>query len=256
MAVRLYPLCSARRVTAPQAPLTAAAALPIHSSTGKVSIVVSLHDPSYFSLGLIRRLTCYRAAKLSTRFPQQTGLLRRFPATTYLSASGPLSRVSPGAWVSRRRGGGQDSRAPGKKTATLRRGPDILVEPEDIRRVVLVLDLRQAGIIVPKGITDPLWLICPEVIDIHPTGGMRVEGLPALAHPRDMLVRLSGRGPLTNDIKIPQCLTQSKGRGLCRDAGGGTVHQIEQDHRMRRGHLVGILQGNIERRVRRILEKT
>src|SRR4029453_7912616 len=77
MAVRLYPLCSARRVTAPQAPLTTAAALPIHSSTGKVSIVVSLHDPSDFSLGLIRRLTCYRAAKLSTRFPQKTGVLRR-----------------------------------------------------------------------------------------------------------------------------------------------------------------------------------
>src|SRR5207302_2202300 len=78
MAVRLYPLCAARRVTAPQAPLTTAAALPIHSSTGTVSIVVSLHDPSDCSLGLIRRLTCYRAAKLSTRFPQKTGLLRRF----------------------------------------------------------------------------------------------------------------------------------------------------------------------------------
>src|SRR4030095_6276832 len=77
MAVRLYPLCSARRVTAPEAPLPPAAALPIHSSTGKVSIVVSLHDPSDFSLGLIRRLTCYRAAKLSTRFPQKTGVLRR-----------------------------------------------------------------------------------------------------------------------------------------------------------------------------------
>src|SRR6266850_2807368 len=77
MAVRLYPLCSARRVTAPQAPLTTAAALPIHSSTAKVSIVVSLHDPSDFSLGLIRGLTCYRAAKLSTRFPQKTGVLRR-----------------------------------------------------------------------------------------------------------------------------------------------------------------------------------
>src|SRR6266699_2313086 len=88
MAVRLYPLCSARRVTAPQAPLTAAAALPIHSSTGKVSIVVSLHDPSYFSLGLIRRLTCYRAAKLSTRFTQKTGVLRR-------------SRFTPGVTNSR-----------------------------------------------------------------------------------------------------------------------------------------------------------
>src|SRR5258705_13485915 len=87
MAVRLYPLCFARRVTAPQAPLTTAAALPIHSSTGKVSIVVSLHDPSYFSLGLIRRLTCYRAAKFSTRFPQKTGLLRRFPAAGIVSGS-------------------------------------------------------------------------------------------------------------------------------------------------------------------------
>src|SRR5437867_8280219 len=78
MVVRLEPLCSERRVTAPQAPLTPAAAWPIHCSTGQVSIVVSLHDPSYFSLGLIRRLTCYRAAKWSTRFPQKTGLLRRF----------------------------------------------------------------------------------------------------------------------------------------------------------------------------------
>src|SRR4029434_1957031 len=84
MAVRLYPLCSARRVTAPQAPLTTAAALPIHSSTGKVSIVVSLHDPSDFSLGLIRRLTCYRAAKLSTRFPQKTGVLRRSPQIWFI----------------------------------------------------------------------------------------------------------------------------------------------------------------------------
>ena len=79
MVVRLEPLCSERRVTAPQAPLTTAAAWPIHCSTGQVSIVVSLHDPSYFSLGLIRRLPCYRAAQWSTRFPQKTGLLRRFP---------------------------------------------------------------------------------------------------------------------------------------------------------------------------------
>src|SRR5437899_1855930 len=71
-------LLSALLHPAPQVPLTTAAALPIHCSTGKVSIVVSLHDPSYFSLGLIRRLICYRAAKLSTRFPQKTGLLRRF----------------------------------------------------------------------------------------------------------------------------------------------------------------------------------
>src|SRR6266568_3107825 len=96
MAVRLYPLCSARRVTAPQAPLTAAAALPIHSSTGKVSIVVSLHDPSYFSLGLIRRLTCYRAAKLSTRFPQKTGVLRRSPVFTIII---PATACHQGSYV-------------------------------------------------------------------------------------------------------------------------------------------------------------
>src|SRR6266487_6966678 len=93
MAVRLYPLCSARRVTAPQAPLTTAAAWPIHCSTGKVSIVVSLHDPSYFSLGLLRRLTCYRAAKWSTRFPQKTGLLRRFPL---YRRSAPVGKVVAG----------------------------------------------------------------------------------------------------------------------------------------------------------------
>src|SRR6266853_6394682 len=93
MAVRLYPLCSARRVTAPQAPLTTAAALPIHSSTGKVSIVVSLHDPSDCSLGLIRRLTCYRAAKLSTRFPQKTGVLRRSRTVCQQYAIGPWPTV-------------------------------------------------------------------------------------------------------------------------------------------------------------------
>src|SRR5262249_12190577 len=98
MAVRLYPLCSARRVTAPQAPLTTAAALPIHSSTAKVSIVMSLHDPSDFSLGLIRKLTCYRAAKLSTRFPQKTGVLRRSrisPTHCAVIGAGLDDRCSP-----------------------------------------------------------------------------------------------------------------------------------------------------------------
>jgi hypothetical protein len=36
-------------------------------------MVMSLYDPSDFSLGLIRRLTCYSAAKLSTRCPQKQG---------------------------------------------------------------------------------------------------------------------------------------------------------------------------------------
>src|SRR5215471_21490131 len=77
-AVRLEPLCCARRVTAPQAPLRTAAALPIQVSTGTCNTAVSLHDPSWVRLGsLIMRLTCFRAVELSTPIPQKTDTLRR-----------------------------------------------------------------------------------------------------------------------------------------------------------------------------------
>src|SRR5215510_1930984 len=78
MAVRLEPLWCARRVTAPQAPLRTAAALPIQVSTGTFTTAVSLHDPSWVRLGsLIMRLTCFRAVELSTPIPQKTDTLGR-----------------------------------------------------------------------------------------------------------------------------------------------------------------------------------
>ncbi len=44
-AVRLEPLWGAYRVTAPQAPLRTAAALPMHTSTAPLTMSVSLPDP-------------------------------------------------------------------------------------------------------------------------------------------------------------------------------------------------------------------
>src|SRR6266436_7581567 len=76
-----------------------ATAWPIHSSTAKVSIVVSLHDPSDFSLGLIRRLTCYRAAKLSTRFPQKTGVLRRSHSNHSCAPNCEVEKTPRALWV-------------------------------------------------------------------------------------------------------------------------------------------------------------
>jgi hypothetical protein len=54
-------------VPAPPTPLTTAAALPIHASTGTVSIVVGLQELNRLRLRFIRRLICYRCGTLSTR---------------------------------------------------------------------------------------------------------------------------------------------------------------------------------------------
>src|SRR4030095_1771732 len=92
-AVRLEPLCCARRVTAPQAPLRTAAALPIQVSTGTCNPAVSLPDPSWVRLGsLIMRLTCFRAVQLSTPISQNTDALGRsrgdllYPHSPYASS--------------------------------------------------------------------------------------------------------------------------------------------------------------------------
>jgi len=63
---------------------------------------------------------------------------------------------------------------PGGRRRCLRERPDILVEPKDIRRIVLLLHLHQAGVIVPKRLAHPLRLIGPEVVDVHAAHAMRV----------------------------------------------------------------------------------
>src|SRR5207237_5114968 len=78
IAVRLYPVCCARRVTAPQHPLRTAAALPIHTSTATLNIAVSLPAPRLSGPGSIpSRLTLYILTKLSTAIPAK----RRYPET-------------------------------------------------------------------------------------------------------------------------------------------------------------------------------
>jgi hypothetical protein len=61
--------CSAceRCVPASPTPLTTATALPIHASTGTVSIVVGLQELNRLRLRFITRLTCYRCDTLSIR---------------------------------------------------------------------------------------------------------------------------------------------------------------------------------------------
>src|SRR5580704_1190050 len=46
-------------------------------------------------------------------------------------------------------------------------GPDVLVEPEDVVRVVVGFDFGQAVVIAAVGVPDPVAAVVAQVVDIH-----------------------------------------------------------------------------------------
>ena len=68
---------------------------------------------------------------------------------------------------------------------------DILVEAEQVRWVVLVLQLDQASVVGPIGIPDPLGpVIIAQVIHVHTVRQMRPYRVEELARPADVTVRV------------------------------------------------------------------
>src|SRR5262249_8521437 len=71
-------------------------------------------------------------------------------------------------------------------------GLDVLVHPEEVRRVVPLLRLREAGIVVSVRRPYSIKSLVSHEVDIRPLGREGMDGVPCLRHPRPEAV--DGRG--------------------------------------------------------------
>src|SRR5277367_5307105 len=115
-------------------------------------------------------------------------------------------------------------RSSGKAATTrLRCRLDVLVEAEEVRRIVFILQGDEPPEVVAIGSPDPRAFLGVQVVDVHFTGRERLHRRPELPGPLDVTGGLRSITPLRNDVVIPLVAAEPKG-GLVRcDPGGGAV---------------------------------
>ena len=115
-------------------------------------------------------------------------------------------------WIARRRA------ALGARTCTARRPPvnatlarwNVVVHPEEVRRIVLRLQLREPFVVRTVRRADSrARIVGVEVVDVH-AAAERLYGVPELARPCDVAVGRSGIGPLRDDVEIPARFAQAE----------------------------------------------
>src|SRR5690242_14520033 len=90
------------------------------------------------------------------------------------------------------------------------RGPDVLVEPEDVVRVVDGLDNSQPVVVAAVGVPYPIAAFFTEVVDVYPAR-VRGYGVEELAGPPDVVRRVGGVVPLGQDEAVVQAAAVGEG---------------------------------------------
>src|SRR5580700_1703957 len=108
------------------------------------------------------------------------------------------------------------------------RGPDVLVKPEDVVRVVGGLDAGQAVVIAAVGVPDPVAALVAQVVDIH-APEMGAHGVEEFTSPADIGRRIGGIVPLRQDQEVVLAGAMGKsGRGRG-DAASGARDLLQAD---------------------------
>src|ERR671919_1343272 len=96
---------------------------------------------------------------------------------------------------------------------------DVLVQPEDVLRVIAALERLQALVLLlPVGLPDPLLTLLHEEVDVDG----RVPGLerrPEVAHPLALLVEARGRLGHRGDVEGVACAAAVEGAVVVGTAG-------------------------------------
>src|SRR5690242_1068474 len=114
------------------------------------------------------------------------------PRSTPTSARRSM-RCSPGWFGICRRW-----RGPLRTGATKRRS-DVLVQPEEVVRIVLSFNGGEAVVVGAVGRAHALFALIAQVIDVDTAGGERLQRRVAVAHPADLARVGGGIGPLGAD---------------------------------------------------------
>src|SRR5215472_9019583 len=108
------------------------------------------------------------------------------------------------------------------------RGVDVLVEPEEVVRVIGRFDTGQAVVIDAVGVPNPVAALLTEVVDVHAVE-VRAHGIEELAGPSHVGWRVGGVVPLGQDQKVVEAAAMREGgRSRC-DAAGGARDLLQAD---------------------------
>jgi hypothetical protein len=90
------------------------------------------------------------------------------------------------------------------------RGLDVLIQPKQVGRVILVLQSDKTFVVTAISGLDPGSFLCVQVVDIDLTGRKRFDCRPDLAGPLDMMSGLPNVVPLRDDVIIPLVIAKRK----------------------------------------------
>src|SRR5205823_9456382 len=105
---------------------------------------------------------------------------------------------------------------------------DVLVEAEQVRRIVFVLQGDEPLVALAVGGPDPRGFFRVEVVDIHLSGREGLHCRPELPGPLDMISRLVWIGPLRDHVVIPLVVAQPEGSRVPINSGGSAVEVEKQ----------------------------
>jgi hypothetical protein len=115
-------------------------------------------------------------------------------------------------------------------------GFDVLVQPKQVGRVILVLQGDEAPVVVCIGGLDPGPLLCIQVIDVDFARRERLHCRPELAGPLDMTRVLPDIVPLRDDVVIPLVIAKPEGGLIPVYSARGAVDMKKPDQRHRGWH--------------------
>src|SRR5438874_7177296 len=107
--------------------------------------------------------------------------------------------------------------------ARLRCRLDVLIEPEQVCRIIFILQGDEPLIALAVGGPDPRGFFRVEVVDIHLSGREGLHCRPELPSPLDMISRLVWIGPLRDHDVIPLVVAHPECSRVTSNSGGSVL---------------------------------
>src|ERR1700721_2804734 len=119
---------------------------------------------------------------------------------------------------------------------------DVLIYPEQVRRVVAFLDLRQTWIILAVGRANAIFALFHHKVDVRATGRVRVQRAPIFLRPRGNFIFVRGVRIDSHNYLSPQSVAVPPSCCTLLDTAGCTIDGVEVHGGLRRRHCRSVFQ--------------
>ena len=106
---------------------------------------------------------------------------------------------------------------------------NVLIHPEEILRIISLLELNEASIAVAVGQPDPVSLLLRHEVHVDAASGVGSRGIEKIPAPGNAGLVLTRLSPPPVDIHDELGITVPIGSGVGRDPAGRTPHLGEED---------------------------